>query len=270
MQWVTTENKDVTQVKLALSVPEGSDLRFTYHPDKEVRPDVVRKIFWDKKGQDVYFQHGDEMENISKNIFGVKITEVHLTYYTNHNDLVSDQDWVPESDLQNITAVEVDIEARMGQQKQKLVRFVNLRNAPLRTGYLTLKKGMKLRIPDSRHIKTFLVTNLSGISNNDVLMFEAVPQSGEVWRARFEFEKIGANRPILKKVDVEYPPQKTVFSEYPRTPAELGINLLLLGSDGLYDYDKDEDTEDMVLLEGNVDLYVMQIDMEGAGLFVRP
>ena len=270
VQWATTENKEATQVRLSLSVPEGSDLRFTYHPDKALTPKAVRKIFWDVKGGDIYFEHGDDIENLSKNFFGVKITDMKIKYFTNHNDLVSDRDWVNESDLQNITAIEVEIEAKMGQQRQTLRRFVNLRNAPLRTGYLTLKKGMKLRIPDSEHIKTFLVTNISGISNNDVLAFEAVPQAGKTLRFRFEFEKIGAFKPVVRKVDVEYPPQKTVFSEYPRTPVDLGINLNLLGSDGLYDYDKDQDTDDMVLLQGNVDLYVTEMSIDGAGLFVRP
>jgi hypothetical protein len=195
---------------------------------------------------------------------------VKFSYYTNNNDLVTDHDWVEENDLQTITGVQVEIEARLGQQTQKLMRFVNLRNAPLRTGYLTLKKGMKVRIPDSKTVKTLLITNLSGIANNDTLILEAVPQSGKVWRVAFEFEKIGSAKPIIKKVTVEYPQQKVVFSEFPRTPADLGINLLLLGNDGLYDYDDDEDTDDVVLLEGNVDLYVAEMNIEGAGLFVRP
>ena len=270
VQLVPSENDDATRVRLGLSVPEGSDMRFVYHPDSVRQPDAVSKVFWDPRTKDILFEHGDRLENLSKNFFGVEILNVHFDYYTNNNDRVTDRDWVDEQDLQTVTGVEVEIEAHLGDQTQKLVRFVNLRNAPLRTGYLTLKKGMKIRIPDSKNVKTLLVTNLTGIANNDVLLLEAVPQAGKVWRARFEFERIGNQKPIIRKLDVEYPPQKEVFTDYPRTPAELGINLLLLGSDGLYDYDDDEDTEDVVLLEGNVDLYVIEMNIEGAGLFVRP
>ena len=270
VQLVPLEDNETTQVKLGLSVPEGSDMRFIYHPDRVREPDALRKVFWDPKTHDVLFEHGDRAENLSKNFFGVEIISVKFSYFTNNNDLVTDRDWVDETDLQTITGIQVELEARLNQQTQRLMRFVNLRNAPLRTGYLTLKKYMKIRIPDSKKIKTFLITNISGISNNDQLTLEAVPQAGKVWRARFEFEKIGNQKPILKKVDIEYPPQHTVFTEYPRTTTELGINLMLLGSDGMYDYDDEEDTQDAVLLEGNVDLYVAEMNIEGAGLFVRP
>ena len=50
----------------------------------------------------------------------------------------------------------------------------------------------------------------------------------------------------------------------------MGLNLLTLGTNGLYDYDDDEDIEDFVVLEGDVMLEVTKMDIEGAGLFVRP
>ena len=270
VQVVPLEDNDTTQVKLGLSVPEGSDLRFFYHPDWKKEPDAVRKIFWDPKTKQLLLEHGDQVENLSKNFFGMEILNVNFVYFTNHNDLITDREWVEEADLQSITGIEVTIEARINDQTQKLVRFLNLRNAPMRTGYLTLKRDMKIPIPDSKHIKSLLITNLSGISNNDVLTLEAVPHAGTVWRARFEFEKIGSNRPLLKKVEVEYPPQKIVFTDYPKTTTDLGINLMIFGSDGLYDYDDDEDTDDVVALEGDVDLYVTEMSIGGAGLFVRP
>ena len=270
VQTVALEDNATTQVRLGLSVPEGSDLRFAYHADRLREPDVVKKIFWDPKTKDIMLEYGDHSENLSKNFFGVEILNMKFDYFTNHNDLVTDRDWAEESDLETVTGIQVEIEARLGEQVQKLIRFVNLRNAPLRTGYLTLKKGLKVRIPDSKNIKTFLITNLSGIANNDVLVLEAVPQAGKTWRARVEFEKIGSQKPIVKKIQIEYPPQNIVFTDMPRTTTDLGINLLLLGIDGLYDYDDDEDTDDSVLLEGNVDLYVTEMSFEGAGLFIRP
>ena len=270
VQIVPSEDNESTRAKLALSVPESSDLRFVYHPDRLQDPGVVSAFFWDPKTKNVIFERGEHSENISKNFFGVEIVNMKFSYFTNHNQSLTDEEWVQEESLQNITGIQVEMEARLGHETQKLVRFVNLRNAPLRTGYLSLKKGMKINIPDSKHVRTFLVTNISGVANDDVLALEAVPQAGQVWRARFEFEKAGSQKPLVRKVVIEYPPQHVVFSDFLHTPLELGINLLLLGKEGLYDYDDDEDTEDVVLLEGNVDLYVTEMNVKGAGLFVRP
>ena len=265
-----TDDSDTTRVKLGLSVPESSDLRFVYHADYVKEPDAVSKIHWDPKTGDVLYEHGERTENFSKNFFGVEILGFKMSYYTNHNDPVEDGDWVNESDLDTVTGIQVEMEARLGEQTQKLIRFVNLRNSPLRTGYLTLKKDMKVRIPDSKHIKALLITNLSGVADNDVLTLEVVPQAGKAWRVKFEFEKVGSQKAVVKMMTVEYPPQKPVFTEYPRTPVDIGINLLILGSDGRYDYDDDEDVDDAVVLEGNVDLYVTEMSVKGAGLFVRP
>ena len=270
VRMIPLEDDTSAQVKLGLSVPESSELRFIYHPDWKNEPDAIRKIFWDPKTKELFEERGDQVENLSKNFFGVEVLEVKFSYFTNHNDPLMERESVDENDLELITGVQVEITASLHEQTQKMVRFVNLRNAPLRTGYLTLKKGMKMPIPDSKHIKTFLITNLSGIGNNDTLVLDAVPQAGQVWRVRAEFERIGSREPVIKQLQVECPPQHVVFTDYPRTPTNLGINLMLLGIDGMYDYDDDADTEDMVMLEGPVDLYVMEMSIKGAGLFVRP
>ncbi len=267
---VPLEKGDTTQAKLTLSVPEGSDLRFIYHPDWKAEPDTVHKIIWDAKSKEILMEQGDTIDSISKNFFGVEILNVQFRYFTNSNEPVTDRDWVDEEELQTISGVQVEIEAQLGQYTQKLVRFVNLRNAPMRTGYLTLKKDMRIKIPDSKNIKAFLITNLQGISNNDVIQIEAVPQSGHPWRVTITFDRNGSNKPTIDKIDVEYPQQKSVFTDYPKSTVELGVNLLLLGNDGLYDYDDDEDVDDTVMLEGSVDLFVTEMTIEGAGLFIRP
>jgi hypothetical protein len=270
VQMVPLESNETTQVKLGLSVPEGSDLRFVFHPDSVSEPDAAKKVFWDEKTKEVMLDSGDQVEAISKNFFGVEILNVNFTYYTTNNEPVTDRGRVDDEDLQIITGVQVELEARCGDQTQKLVRFVNLRNAPMRTGYLTLRRGMKIPIPDSKKIKTLMITSLTGIANNDVLQLEALPRTGQAWRLTVEFERIGSGKPVIKKIDVEYPPQRSVYTEYPRVTTDLGINLMLLGPDGLYDYDDDEDTEDTVMLEGDVVLYVNEMSIKGAGLFVRP
>ncbi len=267
---VPLENSDTSQVMLGLSMPEGGDLRFIYHPDWAREPDTTKKVFWDSKTMEMMLDTGDHVESISKNFFGVEIIKVNFKYFTTNNELVTDREWVPEEDLQIITGVEVEMEARRGTQTQKLTRFVNLRNAPMRTGYLTLRRGMRIPIPDSKHVKTLMITNLSGIANNDVLQLEALPRTGQAWRVTIEFERIGSGKPLIKKIDVESPIGRSIYTDYPKVTTDLGVNLMLLGQDGLFDYDDDEDVDDMVMLEGDVILYVNEMSIEGAGLFVRP
>ena len=270
VQKVPYEAEETTHVKLGLSVPEGSDLRFIYHPDAVKEHDTVRKVFWDEKTKELMMDNGDKIESISKNFFDVEILKVEFKYYTSNNELVTDRNSVDDADLQVITGVQVELEASVGESTQKISRFVNLRNAPMRTGYLTLKKGMKIPIPDSKTVKALMVTNLSGIGNNDILQFEALPQVGDSWRMTVEFERVGETKPVIKKINVERPPQHSVITEYPRTSVDLGVNFMLLGTDGLYDYDDDEDTDDVVVMEGAVMLYVNEMTIDGAGLFVRP
>ena len=99
---------------------------------------------------------------------------------------------------------------------------------------------------------------------------EALPNSGTAWRLTVEFERHGSSKPVIKKINVEYPPGTAVYTEYPKVSIDLGVNLTLLGQDGLYDYDDDEDVSDVVMLEGDVVLSVDEMNIEGAGLFVRP
>jgi hypothetical protein len=102
------------------------------------------------------------------------------------------------------------------------------------------------------------------------LILEAKPQSGKIWRVTVTFFKYaGLNSPIIGSCVIEYPPGSNVYAERPRTPVELGLNLLNLGPNGLFDYDLDQ-PGDFVLLEGKVEMTVKRMDIGGAALFVRP
>jgi hypothetical protein len=140
----------------------------------------------------------------------------------------------------------------------------------MRSGYLALREGTRILIPDSKNIHTLLITNISGVSSKDELQIEAVPKAGKVWQLSVKFSRTGGAKPIIESYTIEYPPGHPVYTEYPRTSIDLGLNLLVLGANGLYDYDDDEDIEDFVILEGDVVLKVEKMDIEGAGLFVRP
>ena len=140
----------------------------------------------------------------------------------------------------------------------------------MRTGFLTLHKGMHIPIPDSKMIKALMITNLAGITNGDILKLEALPRVGDAWKITIQFDRRGSAKPVIGKITVEYPPGVIQYTEEPKVPVELGVNLLLLGKDGLYDYDDDEDVDDTVILEGDVVLNVTEMEIKGAGLFVRP
>lgn len=266
---IDTEEDDKTLVQVGLSMPEGSALRFNFHPDAKTEIDVARKIYRDPKTNSILLEKGGDVENVSKNIFGVEITGLTFKYFNNANAQLSNGS-LEFAERQTVTGVEVTVEAKLGDRTQKLTTFVNLRNAPMRTGYVSLVRDMCVPIPDSANVKTLLVTNLSGVKSGSVLTLEAIPRAGKSWRARFDFERTGSLNPILKRVSVEYPLQHEVLSDYPRTGTDLGINLLLLGSGGLYDYDDDSEVDDIAKLEGDVALCVTGMTIKGAGLFVRP
>ncbi len=260
-----------SMVRLMESAPRGRELRFTYHPDAKANPDVVKYIWWDSEDKEVFSEYKGRVSSISKNPFGIKITGMELRYYDKANNLITESEWVDESNLNLITGIEFFIEAELGQYKKNGLSFVSLRNAPMQSGYLPLSQGLRIPIPDSYDIHTLLLKNISGVSNEDVLQLKAVPESGKDWRIKIVFSKVGSAEPEIGRYVVEYPPGHVVFTEYPRTGVDAGLNLLMLGSNGRYDYDYDgEDVEDIVVLEGDVLLEVERMDAEGAGFFVRP
>jgi hypothetical protein len=260
----------LSRVRLLEIASSGSQLRFTYHPDPDANADVIKAIWWDPGDKDVYSEYLGEVKNISKNPFGVEIVELKLRYYDNANNLVTEFEWTDRKDLNLITGIEVFVTAKLGQYKTSLLNFVSLRNAPMRSGYLPLRKGTSVSIPDSHNIHTFILSNISGVDNEDVLELEAIPESGKEWRIKIIFNRIGFSDPKIGKYTIEYPPGHPVYTAYPKTDATLGLNLLMLDSSGLYDYDDDEDIEDFVMLDGKVTLNIKKMDVEGVGLFIRP
>ena len=99
----------------------------------------------------------------------------------------------------------------------------------------------------------------------------AQPESGKAWSIKIIFSRFGSAEAKIERYIIEYPSGETVFTEYPRTGVGVGLNLLALGSNGRYDYDYDgENTDDIVLVKGDVLLEVGRMDIEGVGLFLRP
>lgn len=264
------KKEELNKIQLSLNITPGSLLRFIYHPDAKKNPDVISDYQWIKEEGQIYLEDERGQRLISKNPFGIKITKFSFRYYNNANNELSEGGDVDGKDLQFIAGIEIFLEASLKNKKKELLSFVNLRNSPARGGSISLREGMKMPIPDSRHIKTLFVTNLTGIDNKDVIQLEADPSSGTSWRITINFAREGLAVPTIESYNIEYPTGNVILTERPHTSVELGLNLLSLGTNGLQDYDDDEDIEDFVLLEGDVELKVTKMDIAGAALFVRP
>lgn len=269
---------ELNKVRLAINVAPGSRLRFTYHPDAKKNFDAITTYRWSQEDGQVYIEDSAGTRAISKNPFGVKITGFSFRCYNNANTQLSGGGSVDDDETQFIAGIEIGIEASLSskgaklgvtEKKKELLTFVSLRNSPARGGAVNLREGMKMPIPDSRHIKTLFLTNLTGIDDNDVLQIDADPESGNDWRLTITFGRRGLSSPIISSYTIEYPSGSVVFTDKPRTSMESGLNLLALSANGLYDYDKDEEIEDFVCLEGDVELKVTKMDISGAALFVR-
>ncbi len=263
------KKEELNKVQLLLQVASGSLLRFTYHPDAAKDPDVITRFRWVKDDGHIYVEDATGKKTVSRNPFGVKITKFLLRYYDNANNDISKGMDVDEGDLQFVSGIEIFLEADYKGKNKELLSFVSLRNSPARGGSVNLREGMRMPIPDSRKIKILFLTNLTGIDDRDVLELEAAPKSGKDWRLKISFGRDGLSVPIIESYTIDYPVGEMVFTDKPRTSVALGLNLLSLGPNGLYDYDKDEEAEDFVILDGEVELKVVKMDIAGAALFVK-
>jgi len=269
------KREELNKIQLLSIVAPGSLMRFTYHPDPKKDPDSETAYKWVEEEGQVYMDDSSGRKVISKNPFGIKITKLGFRYFDNTNKEISEGGDVADDELQFIGGIEISIEAQFpakgGKEgkKKDLLCFVSLRNSPAKSGALNLKEGVRFPIPDSKHIKSLFLTNLTGIDDRDVLQIVATPDHGSDWCLTVTFSRSGLTTPKIASYTIEYPRDKTVFTETPNTNVDLGLNLLNLGPNGLYDYGLQEEGVDVVNLEGNVELKVTKMDIGGAALFVK-
>lgn len=265
------KSDDYPQVRFNMAVPAGSRLRFTFYPDHKKDADVVTIFRYDAGEQAIFVDDKDGSHEVYKNPFEVKITDFRMRYFDNANTEVGVNGYVSSGDIPVITAIEVAFKTQNENGgSRETVTFVSLRNAPMRSGNLTLREGLKFPMPDPKEVKALFLTNLSGIDNKDSLILEAKPQTGKSWLLKIQFSKLSnTSKPLLESYSLEYPPGNKVFSDRPRTPVDFGLNLLALGPNGLYDYVYNG-IQDEIILEGKVNLEVKKMDIGGGAIFVRP
>lgn len=249
-------------VRVGIPLPRGTNLRFIFYPYPD--EEAINSIWWDEKKKAIFFKKRGRIEEISKNMLGIEVIDFKFQYYDRNNNIIKNASYKTS----DIAAVEVFLKTKFKNQIQTITNFTALRNSPPHTGYFFLKEGEEISIPSSKEIHSFILTNFYGVENNDELVLRASSKH-KSWRIKILFSKRGFNYPVIEKYTIEYPTGHTVDTSFPRVSSKMGFNLLSLGN-GRYDYDFDEDVDDIVLLEGDVKLKVERMDMEGVGVFIKP
>jgi hypothetical protein len=259
-------------------VEVGSKIRFIFHPDASNFPDCAMTIKW--SGDKIVRVYKGRTETIPKyNLPGVILTDFGLQYFDNTNLEIE-----PKIELiPNITAVRVILKSslitKVGRKplttnhsplatKQGFT-FINLRNTRTAGTGLIIRQGTRIKIPDSKHIRVFSLANVAGIKDGGTIELEARPKKGDSWKIIIELGYYD-NTPVLKRYTVQYPSGRAVYAETINLTGDLPLNFMNLGGNDKYDYDFDKDGNNVVNLEGPVELTVTKMDADGAALFIRP
>jgi prepilin-type N-terminal cleavage/methylation domain-containing protein len=252
-------------------LPPGHKIRFIYHPDVKNYSDCAMTIKWDN-GRIVREYMGSEEIIPKYGTKGILLTGFCFQYLDNTNtEVLPKAGYIPD-----ITAVKIGLNAQLEGSKlskNNLVKeafsFINIRNTRTQGRGIIIRQGTRMKIPDSQNIRVFSLANVVGVKANGMIEIEVRPQTGSRWKISIELgfdEEI----PILKKYSVEYPAGSVVHSETINLTTDIPLNFLTLGGQGLYDYDLDEDIDDIVELTGDVELLVTRMDAKGAVVYIRP
>lgn len=259
--------KTTDQALLNAPVAAASRVQFIYQPDAGHFSDCAMSIKWE--AGKIIRRYNGRAETIPKyNIPAVTLSGLKFQYFDNTNTEVQPL----AENIPDITAVRVTVGANFAQGKSKKERsasaFINLRNTRTAGVGLIIRKGTKVKIPDSRHIRIFSLGNIAGMKRPGLIELEARPKRGTVWKAvvALAFDK---DKPVIKKYSIEYPPGMPRYSETVNLGADQPLNFMNLGN-GRFDYDFDKDTSNTVNLEGDVELVVTKMEASGAALFIRP
>jgi len=251
-------------------IPTGSQVRIIFQPEPKQAPDVIMNLSWDSKIGRILRTYKNKTESIPKKQYKeLKLIEAKFQYFDNTNTQIPAS--VPEELLSSISAVKITLRLESKEQRKtyQASSFVSLRNTHAFGKGIIIRQGTQIKIPDSHHIRTFSVGNIVGAKDKNVIQLKAQPQQGRAWRITIE---LGTKDKLLiiEKYSIEYPPGLIVYSEKINLSAELPFNLLSIGRGGRYDYDFDEDVDNVVDLKRDVLLTVEKMTAQGAAIFIRP
>ncbi len=259
------------QVFLKGPVDPSSKIRIIFHPDATNFPDCAMTIKWEDNKITRTYQ--GKTETIPKyNIPGVTLTGFNLQYFDNTNTQVE-----PKKELiSDITAVRISLKVSLGdktkggtQTDKNGFTFINIRNTRTTGSGLIIRQGTRIKIPDPKHIRVFSLASVTGIKEGAIIELEARPKVGNIWKISIE-SGFDGKTPILKKYSIDYPSGTTVYAETINLTTDLPLNFMNLGRNSRYGYGFDKDGHHVVDLEGDVELVVTRMDVDGAALFIRP
>ena len=261
-------------VDFGFPVRPGSVVRFSYHPDVSVQPELIMRYEWQKDAGKIVRFYNEEVIDLNLRRSPVRATSVLFTYYDGYNRVAA----IPSNDpakaasaLVRISAVKVDLRFEGKELKREASSFINIRALGKSGLGFLLGQGLDLPIPSSKDIRVLRLINFSGVSEGQII--ELHVRSGERDRAlRFKLY-LGSEEgtAILRKLAVFYPADKLVWEGSPDSMLQSGFDLLNFDDDGLYDYDDDNGVKDAVsFTKDPVTLHVERMDPEGVMLVVRP
>lgn len=265
-----TEGKSEDTIIPHEPLATGSQARIVFQPDPQRFSDVIMRLSWDSQEGRFLRTYNHRTEAIPKEQYkGFKLTQARFQYFDNTNTEIPAP--VPGELLPALSAVKVSLSLESGGQvnKRQASAFINLRNSRTFGKGIVIRKGMRMRIPDSHRIRTFSLGNIVGVKEGDIIQLNAQPMQGRSWRITIELG-ITDGLPSIERYAIDYPAGSTVYSEEIKLTCDLPFNLLTIGKNGRYDYDFDKDSENVVDLKGDVNLVVEEMTTQGAAIFLRP
>ncbi len=270
-----SEPEDPDLVHIGGPIPSGSRLKIIYSPDAD-EPGVRVRYLWDRTHKTLTRTYYQLVQEIPTRAMGVKVTGLEFSYFDTMSSRLSPTKgkYLSHTQLMAVSAVRVKLVAEKGDEKRELSSFVNIRNLGNRGGGISIAEGSLLNIPDSKKIHSLILTNIGGVENGDRVEIEAKPKEGKSWKIRVKFGLLPESpdreeKPRLLHFSVEYPPGTTLWSRYLNQPVERGLDLTELGN-SYYDYDDDENIDDVVILEEPVQLLVTRMDVKAAAIAILP
>jgi len=274
LQFITSEvegkKKTHDKVDFTVPVPIGAKIKFVYHPDVMHCSECVMTI--KKSANNILRIYKNKSNIIPKLIVKPNFTDVRFQYFDNSNtEIIPDPDTgqIPSKLLTNITAVKFSLKVEASNYSREGSVFINIRNTKSSGSGFIIRKGTQLKIPNSKEIRSFSLVNIVGVKNNGKIILEAVSDQGQSLRFVFTLG-LKDDSSIVKKYSVEYPAGQTVYSEAMEISTDFPVNLLGISHTGRYDYDFDGNMENVINMKGNVELTVVEMDADGAALFIRP
>lgn len=265
-----SSNKDVIEFDKVLS--PGSKVRAIYLPKGSAK-NVVFSLDWNREEGTLTRVYRNIVSAIPRySTKEISVADIRFEYFDNINapipvDLRTKN--VDNKLFPFVTAIRVWVKVASKDKFREGFAYVNVRNTRSSGAGIIIREGTSVKIPDSLHIRTLSIMNLLEVKDGGTITIEAKPKVGRAWKLKMELSNKN-NKPMIRRYSIEYPPQSIVYTETINMSTDVALNLLTLGGTGRYDYDADPDVEDVVLLEGDVELVVTRMDAAGASLYVRP